>query len=145
MSPFVRRGDIIIIQNKIPVNRDLVKMSDCCLKPKIHFKIFCMSWQEQTTFWWEPSYSWSYGSWIYNYLCNQCLSPLKLKVWIPLMWGVLDTTLCDKVCQWLAVGQWFSPVSSINKTDRHDMTEILLNVALKTITPNLMFLSANKC
>jgi len=24
--------------------------------------------------------SWSYGSWIYNYLCNQCLSPLKLWV-----------------------------------------------------------------
>jgi len=22
------------------------------------------------------SWSWSYGSWIYNYLCNQCLSPL---------------------------------------------------------------------
>ena len=22
--------------------------------------------------------SWYYGSWIYNYLCNQCLSPLKL-------------------------------------------------------------------
>jgi hypothetical protein len=21
-----------------------------------------------------PSWSWSYGSWIYNYLCNQCLS-----------------------------------------------------------------------
>jgi hypothetical protein len=28
---------------------------------------------------------WSYGSWIYNYLCNQCLSPLKLWVWILLM------------------------------------------------------------
>jgi hypothetical protein len=27
---------------------------------------------------------WLYGSWIYNYLCNQCLSPLKLWVWIPL-------------------------------------------------------------
>ena len=28
--------------------------------------------------------------------------------------GVLDTTLCDKVCQWLATGRWFSlgtPVS----------------------------------
>jgi len=25
-----------------------------------------------------PSWSWSYGSWIYNYLCNQYLSPLKL-------------------------------------------------------------------
>ena len=24
-----------------------------------------------------PSCSWSYGIWIYNYLCNQCLSPLK--------------------------------------------------------------------
>ena len=31
------------------------------------------------------SLSWSYGSWIYNYLCNQCLSPLTLWVWIPLM------------------------------------------------------------
>jgi hypothetical protein len=24
------------------------------------------------------SWSWSYVSWIYNYLCNQCLSPLTL-------------------------------------------------------------------
>jgi len=23
-----------------------------------------------------PSWSWSFGSWIYNYPCNQCLSPL---------------------------------------------------------------------
>jgi len=32
-----------------------------------------------------PSWSYIYGSRIYNYLCNQCLSPLKLWVWIPLM------------------------------------------------------------
>jgi len=32
-----------------------------------------------------PSWSWSYGSCIYNYLCNQCLWPLKLWVRIPLM------------------------------------------------------------
>jgi hypothetical protein len=34
-------------------------------------------------------------------------------------------------------GQWFSPgtpVSSANKTDRHDITEILLKVALSTLT-----------
>ena len=34
-------------------------------------------------------------------------------------------------------GWWFSPdtrVSSTNKTDRHDVTEILLEVALNTIT-----------
>jgi hypothetical protein len=27
---------------------------------------------------WGPLCLWSYGSWIYNYLCNQWLSPLKL-------------------------------------------------------------------
>jgi hypothetical protein len=31
------------------------------------------------------SWSWSYGSWIYYYLCNQSLSPLTLWVWILLM------------------------------------------------------------
>jgi hypothetical protein len=48
-------------------------------------------------------------------------------------------TLCDKVCQWLATGRWFSPdtlISSTNKTDHHDIAEILLKVALNTITPN---------
>jgi hypothetical protein len=71
-----------------------------------------------------PSWSSTYGSWIYNYLCNQCLSPLTLWVWIMLRLGVIDTTLCDKVCQWLPTGWWFSPgtlVSSINKTDCHDI------------------------
>jgi len=33
-----------------------------------------------------------------------------------------------------AVGWWFSPVSSTNKTHHHDITEILLKVALNTIT-----------
>jgi len=40
----------------------------------------------------------------------------------------------------LAIGLWFSagtPVSSTNKTDHHDITEILLKVALNTINPKL--------
>ena len=41
------------------------------------------------------SRSCSYDSWIYNYLCNKCLSPLKLWVRILPRRGVLDTTLCD--------------------------------------------------
>jgi len=48
---------------------------------------------------------------------------------------VLDT-LCNKVCQWLATGRWFSPgipVFSTNKSDRLDVTEILLIVASNTI------------
>jgi hypothetical protein len=56
--------------------------------------------------------------------------------------GVLGTTLCDKVCQWLATGRWFSPgtlVSSTNKADRHNTTEVLLKVALNTITLTLNF------
>jgi hypothetical protein len=37
--------------------------------------------------------------------------------------GVLNTTLCDKICQSFATGQWFSqgtPVSFTNKTERYD-------------------------
>ena len=51
--------------------------------------------------------------------------------------GVLDTTLCDKFCQWLSTDRWFSlgtPVSFTSKAGRHDITEILLKVALSTIT-----------
>ena len=45
-------------------------------------------------------------------------------------------------------GQWFSPgspVSSTNKTDRHDITEILLKVALNTINhkPTVLYLRYN--
>ena len=37
---------------------------------------------------------------------------------------------------------WFSqgtPISSTNKTDNRDITEILLKMALNTITPNCIF------
>jgi len=55
---------------------------------------------------------WSYGSWIYNYLCNQCLSPLKLWVRIPHLWrGILDTTLCDKLFSDLRRSMVFSGYS----------------------------------
>jgi len=39
-----------------------------------------------------PSWPWSYGSWIYNYLCNRSLSPLMLWVRIPL--SARCTILC---------------------------------------------------
>ena len=51
---------------------------------------------------------------------------------------VLDTTLCDKVCQSLVAGRWFSPVSSTNKADSHDITEILWKVASNIITLTLI-------
>jgi hypothetical protein len=79
----------------------------------------------------------------------------------------LNTTLCDKVCQWPATGRWFSPCTlwvwiphiarctqynimwyslsvtcdrsvvysgySTNKTNRHDISKILMKVAVNTI------------
>ena len=73
------------------------------------------------------TWPWSYDSWIYNYLCNQCVSPLTLWARISLKRGLLDTTLCDSVCLWLATGRWFStgtPVSSTNKTDSHNINGV---------------------
>ena len=60
------------------------------------------------------------------------------------MRGVLDITLCDKSLSGTCgrAGWWFSPgtlVSSINETDRHDVTEILLTVGLNTITLALTY------
>ena len=70
----------------------------------------------------------------------------------PCSWrGVLDTTLCDQVCQWLVAGQWFfpgTPVSSTNKTDHHGISELLLkpyrNVCLPTATNLLMIIHKKK-
>ena len=53
---------------------------------------------------------------------------------------------CDKVCQWPAAGRWFSlspPVFSTNKTDRHDIIEVLSKVALNTINLNLVNILVN--
>jgi len=58
--------------------------------------------------------------------------------------GVRDTTLCDKVCQCLVAGQWFSvgtPVSFSNTIDRNNITEILLKVMLNTINPTPIFIA----
>ena len=69
----------------------------------------------------------SYGSWINNYLCNQCISPLMLWVLIPLMRGVLDTTLCDKVCQWLAASR-FSPIIPVSSTNKSRLPRYKWNI-----------------
>ena len=81
---------------------------------------------------------WSYGSWIYNYLCNQCAYHYESCDFESRSWrGVLNTTLSDKVCQLLAIGQWFSSgilLSSTIKTEPRQTPEILLKVVLNTIT-----------
>ena len=56
--------------------------------------MYCTSYHTRS------SGSWTRGSWIYNYIWNQHISPLTLRVRILLRRSVLDTALCDKVCQW---------------------------------------------
>ena len=86
----------------------------------------------------ELSWWWSYCSWISNYLCNQCLSPLKLWILNPvqarctqynIMWYSLSVTSDKSVV-------FSGRVLSTNKTNRHDITEILLKVVLDIITLN---------
>jgi hypothetical protein len=48
----------------------------------------------------------------------------------------------------IAADRWLSPgipVSSTNKTDRHDITEILLKVGLNTITHNFNCMTFQSC
>ena len=57
-------------------------------------ELMSLSYNLHVLIYWGLSWSWSYGSWIYNYLCNQCLSPITLwRVRIRLRWDVLDTIL----------------------------------------------------
>jgi hypothetical protein len=114
------------------------KLQWCCVGIKIQLHILLQKWLKQmfdekwVTLWrggifflsissaislsvTGPSWSWSYGSWIYNYPSNQCLSPLTLEFEPRSCRVVIDTTLCNTVCQWLAAGLWFSPCTPLIK------------------------------
>ena len=54
----------------------------------------------------------------FNYTSYHCLSPPLLWVRIPPRPGLLDTQLCDQVCQWLSLD---TPISSTTKTDSYDI------------------------
>ena len=95
-------------------------------------RLFFLGFWCRTAFQWQ-SWSRSYGIYLNSCLCNQCVSPLRFCVR-----GVLDTTLCDKVCQCFVTGRWFSPstlVSSTNTTEHCGIPAIVLTVALNTIQP----------
>jgi len=57
-------------------------LANTCLLTFVHIHIWGLTLFSHVE---GPSLSWSYGCWIYNYLHNQCLSPQKLWVRIPLM------------------------------------------------------------
>jgi hypothetical protein len=109
---------------KIQLNVNLVQvLRDQNFK---YFKIFELSYLVRGLSW-----PWSHGSWIYNYLHNQCLSPLML--WVRISIRARCTTLCDKVCQWQVGGFLlvlrFPPLIKLMPW----YNWILLKVALNTI------------
>ena len=69
---------------------------------------------------------------------NISFKPITNTAWVPawlckLQKGCTRLAITsDKVYQLLAQGRWFSPASSLTKTGRHDVAEILLKVALKS-------------
>jgi hypothetical protein len=84
------------------------------------------------------------------YICKQgryYISVYQVQVRLPYLSPLNRYSIIDILdCQWLVTGRWVSPgtlVSSINKTDRNNITEILLTVALSTITICVHF-SLNK-
>jgi hypothetical protein len=86
--------------------------------------------------------SWSYISWIYNYLCNQWLSPLKLQFRIPLMTRCTRCNIMWSIFQRLTAGRWFSPyttISSTSKPDRHYIAGILLKMLKSSLFKTLKY------
>ena len=66
----------------------------CCLEYlDCYFLLFSLT----TT---VPSWSWSCGSWIYKYLCNQCLSPLK----------VVSSKILTKLGTYLVLKRIWNPI-----------------------------------
>ena len=81
------------------------------------------------------------------WLLTTCLTPL---MWVPTEISITSVKVSRHLKLWVrspfktrctryntvikfVSDLWFSPVSFTNKTDRHDITEILLKVALNTI------------
>ena len=71
------------------------------------------------------SWSWSHGSWIYNYPCNDVVS------------SNLDLCEVNNIMWWSLSVTWNRSVVSLgpstNKTDRQNITEILLKAVLNII------------
>ena len=81
-----------------------------------------------------PSWSWSYGSWIYNYIYMSSV-PFTTNVVTSNPTQAIQHYVIKFVSDLQQVSGFLRvlKIFSINKTDRQDITEILLKVALNTI------------
>jgi hypothetical protein len=80
----IKRSQGYLAQIKIGTTWSHKREWNLLLHPYLPYLNFFFRWISFKNTSKGSSWSWSYGSWIYNYLCNRCLSPLILWVWIPL-------------------------------------------------------------
>jgi hypothetical protein len=112
--------------SRFELTTSIVICTDCISSCKYNYHAFT-----STT---APIMSHSRGSFKYKptntrlrhdirlYWCNQYISLLML--WVRISIRARCTTLCDKVCQWLAKDRWISPgppLSSTNNTGLYSM------------------------
>ena len=137
----VKSWQSVLLMECPDISTNLSQVTDKLYRIKIHLSIHSLFINTKLLLVPRgPSWSWSYGNWIYSYLWNRCLPPLKLWCWNPVHGKLCSIQyLCDEVCQWLVASPWLSLVSSINKADHHDITEILFKVVLSTINQPLLF------
>ena len=85
-------------------------------------------------------------------LANNSYKPITNTAWVRARLCKLQkvctrlAVASDQVYQWLAHGQWFSPATAASfntKTGRHDIAEILLKVALSTLSQSNQFAMRN--
>ena len=91
------------------------------------------------------SWAWSYGSWIYNYLCNQCLTPLT---WVQTR-SCAVCSIQHYVIKFFSdlwqVGGFLRVLGFLHKWNWPPRYKILLKVVLNTINHNHhLYLSTRK-
>jgi hypothetical protein len=129
-SIYQRRTDNTMAKRK-SIKHTLNKPNRLVIKSSLDM-FYCIIFKVERLWWLR-----SYVSWTYHYLCNQCLSPLKLRVRIPLMgrctrYNIMLQSL-SATCNRLVVFSG-TPVSTTNITVCDYITKILLKVTLNTKT-----------
>jgi hypothetical protein len=99
-----------------------------------------------------PSWTWWYDSWIYNYLCNQCPSTLKLWIWTLVWFGLWRLIPLSTIFQLYSGRQFLveeARVPGVNfSTDHGQATGELYHMRLRvecTLFCNVQRLKSWKC
>ena len=123
-----------------------IKLSSCFYKVQISTNIYILSVIREITYIKK-------GTKMYNFriksgMCKKSITYPVRRGFVPSFVNYKKectrlAAASDKVYQLLAQGRWFSPASSITKTGRHDIAEILLKVVLNTKNSKIQKINFN--